>query len=47
MHIYFAIKQKLGRVIKKFSIHGHEYDGESKIGKKMLTKIIFTYSFAS
>ena len=48
MHIYFALrKKKEGRVIKKFSIDGHKYDGEGQIGEKMLTKIMFTYFFAS
>ena len=30
--------KKIGRVIKKLSIHGHENDVESKIGKKNVDK---------
>ena len=37
-YLFCPYEKKVGRVIKKFSIHGHEYDGEGQIGEKIVDK---------
>ena len=46
-YLFLPQGKELGRVIKRCFEHGLELDEDRKMRKKILTKIMFTYFFAS